>query len=94
MPRARAADSTSPNVVSIVEASDGLTSTATPVAAGHQLTQYLQPLCRQLVIEKIDAGQISARPGETGDKTKLDRVFADDENDRNCRGRRLGRQRR
>jgi hypothetical protein len=60
---------------------------------GHQLTQYLQPLCRQLVIEKIDAGQISTRPGETGDKAKLDRVFADDENDGDRRGCRLGRQR-
>ena len=78
----------------IVAASAGLTSTATPVAPGTSSRSSLQPLCRQLAIEKIDAGQVAARPGEARDKTKLDRVFADDENDGDRRGCRLGRQRR
>jgi hypothetical protein len=35
--------------------------------------------------EKIDAGHVATRPGETGDKTKLNRVFTDAEDDRNRR---------
>ena len=62
--------------------------------SGHQLAQQLQPLCRQLGIEKIDPCQVAARPGEAGDKTKPDRVFADDEDDGDRRGCRLGRERR
>ena len=61
---------------------------------GHQFAQEFQPLCRQLGSEKIDACQVAARPGEAGDKTKLDRVFGDDEDDGDRRGCRLGRQRR
>ena len=51
-----------------------------------------QPLCRHLGIEKIDTRQVAARPGEAGDKTKPDRVIADTEDDRNCRGCSFGRQ--
>jgi hypothetical protein len=40
-----------------------------------------QPLCRQLSRQKIDAGHVSARPGQAGDKTKPDRVIEDDEHD-------------
>ena len=61
---------------------------------GHQLAQQLQPLCRQLSVEKIDTCQVAARPGEAGDKTKPDRVVADDEDDGDRRGCRLGRERR
>jgi hypothetical protein len=43
---------------------------------------------------KIDACQVAARPGEAGDKTELDRVFANHEHNRDCRGCRLGRKRR
>ena len=71
-----------------------MTSTATRAARGHQLTQEFQPLRRQLTTEKIDACQVAARPSQAGDKTKLDRVFADQENDGDRRGCRLGRQRR
>ena len=42
-------------------------------------------------MRKIDAGQVSARPGEAGDETELDGVFADAEDDRDRRGRSLGR---
>src|ERR1039458_9582208 len=53
--------------------------------------QEPQPLGRHLGVEKIDAGHIAARPGEAGDKTKLDRVFGDTEDDRDrpigCRSR-------
>ena len=62
--------------------------------SGHQLAQEFQPLCRQLSSENIDACQVAARPGKAGDKTKLDRVFADVEDDGDRRGCRLGRQRR
>src|SRR5262249_56031216 len=44
----------------------------------------------QLIREKIDPRQVSARPGEVGDQTKLDRVFADTEDDRNLRSRSFG----
>ena len=43
--------------------------------------------------EIIDAGRIAARPGEAGDKTKLNRVTADAENDRDRRGCSFGRER-
>ena len=35
---------------------------------------------------------VAARPGEAGDKTEPDRVFSDDENDGDRRGRSLGRE--
>jgi hypothetical protein len=40
---------------------------------------------------RYDARHISARPVEAGNEPKLDRVDADIENNRNRRGRRLGR---
>ena len=55
--------------------------------------QEPQPLGRHLVGEKIDAGRVAAGPGEAGDKTKLDRVFADAEDDRDRRGCSFGRER-
>ena len=45
--------------------------------AGHQLTQELQLLRRQLDHEKVVAGQVAARPGEALDQTMPDRVVAD-----------------
>jgi hypothetical protein len=36
-------------------------------------------------------GQITARPGDAGDKTKPDRVIVDQKDDRDRRGSRLGR---
>jgi hypothetical protein len=44
-----------------------------------KLAQEFQSLGGQLATEKIDTCQIAARPGEAGDKTKLHRVFAGDE---------------
>jgi hypothetical protein len=61
--------------------------------SGHQLAQEFQPLRRQLTDKKIDTCHVAARPGEAGDKTKPDRVFADQEDDRDRRGCRLGRER-
>src|SRR5262249_49937544 len=57
---------------------------------GQQLAQQAQPLCRQLSREKIDAGRVAARSGEAGDKTELDRVVADAEDDRDRRRCRSG----
>ena len=59
----------------------------------HHLTQEIQPFCRQLSREHIDPCEVTAGPGEAGDKTKPDRVFADDEDDGDRRGCRLGRDR-
>jgi hypothetical protein len=42
---------------------------------------------------KVDAGRVAARPGEAGDKTMLDRIIDDGEDDRNCRCRSSGRNR-
>src|SRR5262249_26298193 len=62
--------------------------------------QQFQSLCYQLVNEKIDTRRVSAGPGEAGDETKSDRVFASgkDYGDRcgcrlggECSGRRCGR---
>ena len=64
-----------------------------PSRPGHQLAQEFQPLCPQFGADKIDPCQVAARPGETRDKTKPDRVFADDEDDWDRRGCRLGRER-
>ena len=61
---------------------------------GHQVAQELQPLCHQLSREKIDTRHVAARPGEARDQTELDRVVGDAEDDRDRRGRRLGRERR
>ena len=55
--------------------------------------QKPQPLGRDIREEKIDAGRVAAGLGKTGDKTHLDRVCADAEDDRNCRGRSFGRKR-
>ena len=55
--------------------------------------QEPQPLGHHLRVEKIDAGRVAARPGEAGDKTKLDRVSADTEDDWNRRCCSFGRER-
>ena len=56
--------------------------------------QQSKPLCRHLRTENLDACDVAARPVEAGDKAKPDRVFADDEDDGDRRGCRLGRERR
>ena len=61
--------------------------------SGHQLAQDFQPLCNQLVTEKIDPCQVAARLGQAGDITKPDRVVADDKHNGNRRGRCFGYQR-
>jgi hypothetical protein len=43
--------------------------------------QKPQPLGYHLAAEIIDAGRVAAGPGKAGDKTKLDRVVADAEDD-------------
>src|SRR5262249_21401857 len=55
-----------------------------------QLTQQSQPLSIDLRTERIDAGRIAARMGETGNKAELDRILADAEDDWNCVGRSCG----
>ena len=60
---------------------------------GHHLAQQLQPLCANLGIEKIDTCQVAARPGEAGDEADRDRVSGNGKDNRDRRGRRLGRKR-
>jgi hypothetical protein len=55
--------------------------------------QKPQPLGRHLLEEIVDAGRVAARPGEARDKTKVNRVFADTEDDRDRRCCSFGRKR-
>src|SRR5262245_53724090 len=61
---------------------------------GCKLMQELQSLGHYLIREKINASRIAARPSKASDKTKLDGVFSNAEDDRDpcCRG--FGRKRR
>src|SRR6516164_8296582 len=59
---------------------------------GHQLAQEFEPLCYQFTPEPIDTCQVAARPRQTSNEPKLDRVFAADKNDRDRRGCRLNRE--
>ena len=65
-----------------------------PRRSRYERTQELQPLCAELSVEEIDACHVAAWPSEAGDQTELDRVVAGDKEDRDCRSRGLGRQRR
>ena len=60
----------------------------------HHFAQQLQPLRHQLSCENIDARQVVAGPGKACDKTKSDRVFSCDEDDRDRCSSRLRRERR
>ncbi len=53
---------------------------------GNQLGQQFEPLRHQLDEEVAEAGEVAARPGETGDQPVLDRVVAAEEDDRDRRG--------
>jgi len=55
--------------------------------------QEPQPLGRYLPAEKVEACGVAAGPGKAGDKTKLDWVLGDAENDRDRRRCRFGRAR-
>src|SRR5262249_6108095 len=61
---------------------------------GHQLTQEPQPFSKSLTDKEVDPGRVAAGPGKAGDKTELDRVLIDAEDDRNRLGGSLGRERR
>jgi hypothetical protein len=60
---------------------------------GHQLVQEPQALGHRFLSEEIEAGHVAARPREARDQTKLDRVIADAEDDRDRPGRGFGRDR-
>jgi hypothetical protein len=57
---------------------------------GHQIVQECYPLGGDFQVEKINAGRVPARPGQAGDETHLDWIFAYSEDDRGCRGRSSG----
>jgi hypothetical protein len=58
-----------------------------PNGLRHQVVQQPQPLGCNVCKEKIDAGCVATWPGNAGDKTEFDRVGADGEDNRDCRGR-------
>ena len=62
--------------------------------AGQQLTQQLQPLRQQLRSVQSHAGGIAARPVDASHEAIADWIRADNEEDRNGRGRLLRRPRR
>src|SRR5262249_29996066 len=60
--------------------------------SGQQFTQQSQLFFYQFGIEKTDACDVAARPGEAGNQVPLDRVLGDAKQDWNCRGRSFGRE--
>src|SRR4051794_22986590 len=58
---------------------------------GNELGKQLESLRDQLDGEEADAGEVAARPGETGNQAVRNRIGADPEDDRDCRGRFLRR---
>jgi hypothetical protein len=52
--------------------------------------QQLEPLSGQLSVKKRYACYVATRPVEADDEARLDRIDAEEEDDRNCRSRRLG----
>jgi hypothetical protein len=54
---------------------------------GNQLRSQLEPLERKFGYHEVEASDIGARPGETGDQTGRDGVNADGKDDRDRRGR-------
>jgi hypothetical protein len=58
---------------------------------GDQFAQQVEPLGDQLDVEVAEAGEVAARPGETGDEAEPDRVGDVGEDDRDRRGCVFGR---
>ena len=90
-PMVRAADSTSVNVSRRSE-HWRVDEHGNTCRSGTSSRKSSSRFAHQLTSEKIDACEVAARPVEAGDKTEPDRVVADDEDDRDRRGCRLGRQ--
>ena len=82
---ARAASFTPCNMVSALEALARIDEYGNTNGLGHQIMQESQPLGRYLLAEKIDAGRVAAGPREAGDKTQMNGVFGDTEDNRNSR---------
>jgi hypothetical protein len=62
------------------------------IGRGQQVVQHLQLLRLERVADGRNSGKVAAGSVEAGDETKLDRVAAGGEDDRDCLGRRLGRE--
>ena len=60
--------------------------------SGHQFAQEFEVALPSTHSRKIDTGCVAGWPGQARDKTNPDWVFAGDENDRDRRGCRLGRE--
>jgi hypothetical protein len=63
------------------------------IGLGNQFTQQREPLRHQHLAQGGNAGDISLRSIEAANKSESDRVATGIKNDRNRRGRRLGRDR-
>ena len=77
-PMARAAASTSLTVVSVVRSIGRIDEHGHASGSGHQLTQELQPLCRQLAVKKLipvrlppGRARLATRPSLTGSSPTL-----------------------
>src|SRR5262249_16560582 len=86
----RAASGRSRSVLSVAGTFAGLASTAIRTALGTSSCRSPSRLAVTSLGEIVDAGGVAARPGKAGDKTKLDRVFSDAEDNRDRRGRSFG----
>src|SRR5215471_7575451 len=85
-----AASCTSRIVIVATEALPGLTNTATRTTLGTSSCRSRSRLATTSLAKKINASGVAARPGEVGDKTKLNRVFTDTEDDRDACCRSFG----
>src|SRR5262249_15514770 len=85
-----AASCTSRIVIAATEALPGLTNTATRTTLGASSCRSRSRLATTSLAKKINASGVAARPGEVGDKTKLNRVFTDTEDDRDACCRSFG----
>src|SRR5262249_61198876 len=68
-----------------------LTKTGSAGSLRYELTQYSKLFGHQREIEKIDSRHIPLRPSQTLDETEPHRIFGDDEENGDRRGRRLRR---
>ena len=57
---------------------------------GHQLSRKLQSLSRELGRQDVQARGIATWPVKASDEAEFDRVVGAQEDERNCRGCRLG----
>ena len=93
-PMAAAAVCNSVTKGSVVTDWSGLTSTANARGSGSNSCNMPSRFAPSSDANVADPGDVAAGPVEAGDEADFDRIRANDEDDRNRRGRCLGRERR